>query len=122
VAQDAATPTTHHRKRRYRGGLLAISAVSAVAGGATLGYAWTRERAFTDNTFLAATYNGCARANPCYDTARVDAIRADALNVRILYGVGYGLTALGVTLMGAELFVLPAPNAHTAVIGLNGTW
>ena len=51
---------------------------------------------------------------------RVDAIRADALAVRMIYIAGYRLSALGVGLLGAELFVLPAPTAGGGSLQLRG--
>lgn len=116
-------PAEGSRKRRQRrGGLIATSVVAAAAGGATLGYAWSRERRFLDDPYAYDAFGDCARGQPCYEQARVDAIRADALNVRVLYLVGYGLSATGVGLLGAELFVLPAPRAEGAVAGLRGTF
>jgi hypothetical protein len=105
---------------KHRAALLVSGAVSLAAGAGALGYGLAQERRFLDDAYDQASFGGCAIGDACYEDARIEAIRGDALAVRIAYIAGYGLSALGVGLLGTELFILPAPTATGATVGLRG--
>ena len=128
VAQEAASvpPSAvgmelpRSPRRGHRTGLLVTGALTAAAGGGALVYAWQSENQFKTDPYNGDTYGGCALADDCYGRARIDAIQGDATRIRAAYLVGYGLTALGVGLVGTELFILPAPRASGGQVGVRG--
>lgn len=115
-------PATPERARRHRTGLLITGLITAAAGGGALTYGFLSEQSFHDDPYSATSYAGCALGDACYGDARVDAIQSDATRIRVAYLAGYGLTALGVGIVGTELFILPAPRATGGQIGLKGSF
>lgn len=107
---------------KHRVGLLATSGVliAAGAGGAT--YAWSQERAFLASSYTPDAFGDCQRLEPCYPGQRRSAIIADAKEIRLMYGVSYGVAAAGVLLLGTELVVLPAPTAGGGGLVLHTEW
>ena len=94
--------------------LLAASGVAVLGGAAAIGLASGRESAFLSNPYADPEYGGCAVNDDCYGLARTDAINSDALTTNVMYGVGYGLVAVGVATAGVELLVLPTPTSASA--------
>jgi hypothetical protein len=86
--------TRHHLDVPSTVGWISGLAVGA-AGGALLGWAWLQEQAFLGDSYVDATYGGCARGAPCYAPARTDAIRADTERIRTAYVAGYSLAGSG---------------------------
>ncbi|MGK0348300.1 MAG: hypothetical protein ACI855_004390, partial [Myxococcota bacterium] len=109
-------------KRRHRGGLLVVGALTAAAGGGAIVYGWQAEQTFNTTSFDAAQYGDCLLADACYRDARISAIQSDAQRVRIAYIAGYALTALGVGIVGTELLILPEPKGDGGTVGLRGTF
>ena len=90
VAPAVAIPTRKHPAGWFIGGL-----VAGGAGAASIWYASEREAVFLGTVYDADVYRGCSKENTCYGDARLQQIRSDANIVNALYGVGYGLSALG---------------------------
>ena len=108
--------------RSHRVGLIATSGVliAAGAGGAT--YAWSQERAFLASSYNPPAFGECARLEPCYAGQRRSAIIEDAKQIRLMYGVSYGVAAAGALLLGTELMILPAPTAGGGGLVLHAEW
>jgi hypothetical protein len=87
---------------------------TAVAGGAVGFAAYGRERAFLADPFSAPSYGDCGRTQACYAAEREAEIQAVGRSINTTYLVGYVLGAVGVGLVGVELFVLPAPTGAVA--------
>lgn len=96
-------------KSQVKSAVLIGSGLAALAGGATLAYAWTSERDFLANPYASPDYSGCTVTDACYADARADRIRSDAGQVRALYGIGYGLVGLGIVGIGVDVTLLADP-------------
>ncbi|MFK7931080.1 MAG: hypothetical protein AB8H79_23035 [Myxococcota bacterium] len=109
------------KKRKVSPGIVSIGAgLAAVGGGGILG-GYLLERRFAADPYADAEYGGCKRADACYGAARADQIGADARTANALYIAGYGLTGVGVGIVGMELFVLRTA-AGSSGVGLRGRW
>jgi hypothetical protein len=106
AATEATIPQESGRRRPWGFGL--AGALTTAAGGAMLGVSVAEEQRFLSLDYLDATYNGCARGQDCYQSAREDAIRADANRVQVLYGSAYGLLTAGVATSLVSIIGLPA--------------
>ena len=106
-------PPSARRKRPL--GLLVAGGVGAALGGAALLTGYRSESSFNGSNYDAPSYNGCGKGQSCYAQARVDTINGDALKIRIAYGAGYGLTGVGVGLLGMGAIGLPARTSGIAV-------
>lgn len=106
--------------RKHRGGLIVAGLSSAALGAGSLTLAFLQEQAFAADDYRPSRYNDCTPGTACYQTAREDAIQADATRINVLYGVGYGLVGVGVVVTGLELFVLPAPTQGGGKLLING--
>ena len=121
--EDPRPDPVERPKRRHRTGLLVAGALTAAAGGGALVYGWQSESTFKVNPYDDANYGGCAVADACYADARIDAIQGDASRIRVAYLAGYALTAVGVGVVGTELFILPAPRGATGgQLGIRGAF
>ncbi len=108
--------------RPHRTELLVVGGAATAAGIGLLVGGGVRHQQFKRDAYLDAVYGDCARADDCYGLAREQAIRGDARVVRVLYGAGYALGALGVATLGVELFLLPAPMSGGGSLGVRGRW
>lgn len=79
----------------------------AAAGGGAVLAGFLLESRFAGRTYDDDSYDGCARADACYASARESAIRRDATTIRALYGAGYGLLGVGGTMTVAGFAVSP---------------
>jgi hypothetical protein len=99
--------------RRRKGGAPGTPAVwgtglgLAAAGGGAVLAGFLLESRFAGRTYDDDSYDGCARADACYASARESAIRRDATTIRALYGAGYGLLGVGGTMTVAGFAVSP---------------
>lgn len=115
-------PIDPEPRRRKRPALLLVGGgVLGAAGGAAIGVAYQGEQAFLGRTYNAAEYGGCARGEPCYGAARLDAVARDADRVRVTYLVGYGLTGVGAALLGVGLVGLPV-RTDGRTVGVHLRW
>lgn len=118
AATSTATTRGSGGSKGRRIALLAASGVVAAGGAMAVGIASGRESTFLDNPYADPEYRGCRFTDDCYSVARADVIRSDALTTNVIYGMGYGLMALGVATAGVELFVLPSPTSTSATVRL----
>ncbi len=110
-------PTPPGRRRPIP--ILVGGGVAAVLGGAALATAYRSELAFKANTYTAAKYDDCGRNQACYPQARADVINNDAVKIRVAYGAGYGLTSVGVGLLGVGAVGFPA---RTSGVTMGWRW
>lgn len=108
VEQTVASPPEEPSRGRARPLGLAIAGVATLglgATGVTLGY--LGERRWALDPYRGETFFDCAPGTGCYADARAQAIRRDANQVRAFYGVGYGLSAVGTSLLATWALGLP---------------
>ena len=115
-------PGPDRPRRRHRVGLLVTGGVIAAAGGGVAGYAFTEELAFKNDDFYPDSFGACQKGQTCYLDARQSAIVEEAERVQLLYGIGYGVAAVGVLVLGTELIILPAPTAGGGSLHLTVDW
>jgi len=108
--------------RPHRTSLLVVGGAGVAVGAGALIYGLALEHQFHQDDYLRPAFGDCQRGDPCYPDARAKAIRDDATTIRALYASGYVVGGLGITTLGMELFVLPAPTAGGGSVGLRGTW
>jgi len=113
-APPAPVPTGSNGRRRPMG-LLVAGSVGAALGGAALLTGYRSELSFNSSDYTANSYGGCLRGEACYEQARADTINDDALKIRVAYGAGYGLTGIGVGLLGIGAIGFPARTSGVAV-------
>lgn len=90
-------------QRRHPKALLISGLLLGAAGGGGVAWAFTKERSFNEDTYDSPGYQGCAAFAPCYAQARDDQIQKDAGKINLYYGLGYGLSVTGATLVGIGL-------------------
>jgi len=121
VRVPPAAPPTPRTKRRVSAGVVTIGAGLAAVGAGGIVGGYLLERRFAADPYSDAEYGGCKRADACYGSARADRIGSDARTANALYIAGYGLTGVGVGMVGMELFVLRTA-AGSSGVGLRGRW
>lgn len=116
---DPLRPPDTPEPRKINGGVVAIGSLLAVGGiGAIVG-GRVLETRFAADPYSDAQYGGCVRADPCWVEARADQIGADARRANALYLTGYGLTGIGVGMVGLEVLVLRT-SSGTRGLGVRG--
>jgi len=109
-------------KRPHRVGVIVGGAAGAAAGGVAIAWAFSREAKFNDATFMPPAFGDCEQGEACYEAEREKAIRSEATLIRATYATGYALTGIGIALLGAELFFLPAPAQGGGSVAVRFQW
>jgi hypothetical protein len=113
-AVPVAPPELVVGPRRHPVGFFVGGVVAGGAGGAAVWWASQQEALFLETAYDADVYRGCFRGSGCYSDARTQEIRGDADRTNAFYAVGYGLSAVGVTLVCVGAVGLtPRPNGVT---------
>lgn len=125
-ARDKAARDAAREQKRAAGGggpsaaLIVTGGLVTALGGGAIGYGWYEEERFLARDYDADAYGKCVVGQTCYEKEREERILRDATRVRAAYAAGYALTAIGVTVIGLELFVLPNAAAGGGEIGVRG--
>lgn len=98
-------PPSGHRRRPA--GLWLSTAVTGGLAGFLVGSGYRSELAFLASPYGSQNFQGCFVGDACYAGARAEAIRGDALRIRLAYGAGYGLSAASGGLLVFTLVGLP---------------
>lgn len=96
--------------------LVTIGAVAVAAGGGAIAAGGLRERQFAAAPYDADVYGGCSRDQACWADARSTEIRADASQINLTYGTGYGLLGLGAAMVSVAAATWGSPTADVHVV------
>ena len=109
ASPEALTSPEVQRAPRHRPPVLYIATVGAGAISAwALASGVRSENAFSGSAYRAASYEGCALGQACYEDARQQAIRSDAAAINRTFGIGYGMAAVTSGLLTITIAGLPA--------------
>jgi hypothetical protein len=118
VATPAPAVLERTKARKRPAGLAAAGAAAVALGGAGIYVGYVEERRFVSDPYRDR-YDACSPGSACYGEARSQAIRGDATRVRVLYGAGYGLAAVGAGLLTTWAIGLPL-YTDGRTLGLSG--
>ena len=103
--------------------LVVIGGIAVAAGAGGIGWAFAGEQRFGKTAYDDDVYGSCARTEACWADERATAIRADASQVNLAYGTGYGLLGLGGAMLSVAVATWGGPAADVSLsVGPNSAF